>query len=142
MKLKRDTKFWEESSCCFKIGVRSLTKFDPSSQKSQKFPLNELLVSKVYIVWPKKVQRDNISWNWRGLQNLERIWLVVSKLVQGIPQIWTWLLKSLKDFHFRGLLYSKLCIVWAKKVERSYLSWNWTGMQNLERNQVGVSKLA
>ena len=39
MKLKRDTKFGEESTCRFKIGIRNLTKFDPSTQKSQRFPL-------------------------------------------------------------------------------------------------------
>ena len=37
MKLKRDIKFGEESTCRFKIGVRNLTKFDLSSQKSQRF---------------------------------------------------------------------------------------------------------
>ena len=37
MKLKRDTKFGEESTCRFKIGIKSLTEFDPSTQKSQKF---------------------------------------------------------------------------------------------------------
>ena len=37
MKLKRDTKFGEESSCRFKIGIRNLTKFEPSTRKSQNF---------------------------------------------------------------------------------------------------------
>ena len=37
MKLKRDTKFVEESTRHFKIGIRNLTKFDPSTRKSQKF---------------------------------------------------------------------------------------------------------
>ena len=37
MKLKRDTKFVEESTGSFKIGIRNLTQFDPSTQKSQKF---------------------------------------------------------------------------------------------------------
>ena len=36
MKLKRDTKFGEESTRCFKIGIRNLTNCDPSAQKSQK----------------------------------------------------------------------------------------------------------
>ena len=36
MKLKRDTKFGEESACRFKIGIRNLTNFDLSTQKSQK----------------------------------------------------------------------------------------------------------
>ena len=50
------------------------------SKVSKIFILNELLLSKVYIVWAKKVQRNNLSWNWRGIQNLERNWLAVSKL--------------------------------------------------------------
>ena len=39
MKLKRDTKFGEESTCCFKIGVRNLTNVNLSTQKSQRFSL-------------------------------------------------------------------------------------------------------
>ena len=105
------------------------------------FHFNGLFLSKVYIVWAKKVQRSYLSWNWRGIQNLERNQLVVSKLTWGIWQILTWALQSLKDFHFNGLLLSKLCIVWAKKVQRSYLSWHWRVIQNLERNQLVVSKL-
>ena len=61
MKQKRDPKFGEESTCRFKIGLRNLTKFDPSTPKSQKFHFNELLLSKVYIVLAKKVQRNNLS---------------------------------------------------------------------------------
>ena len=37
MKFKRDTKFGEESAPHFKIGIRNLTKFNPNTQKSQKF---------------------------------------------------------------------------------------------------------
>ena len=37
MKLKRDTKFVEASTRRFKIGIRNLTNFDPSTQKSQTF---------------------------------------------------------------------------------------------------------
>ena len=37
MKLKRDTKFVEESTRRFQIGITNLTKFDPSTQKSQTF---------------------------------------------------------------------------------------------------------
>ena len=39
MKLKRDTKFGEESTRRFKIGIRNLTNFDLSAQKSQRFSL-------------------------------------------------------------------------------------------------------
>ena len=53
-----------------------------------------------------------------------------------------WTLESLKKFHFNGVFLSKLYILWAKKVQRSYLSWKWRGIQNLERDQLVVSKLA
>ena len=49
------------------------------------------------------------------MQNLERNRLVVSKLTWGIWQILTWALESLKNFHFNGLLLSKVYIIWAKK---------------------------
>ena len=39
MKLKRDTKFVEESTRLLKIGIRNLTIFDLSTQKSQRFSL-------------------------------------------------------------------------------------------------------
>ena len=38
-KWKRDTKFGEESTCHFKIGIKNLTNFDLSTQKSQGFSL-------------------------------------------------------------------------------------------------------
>ena len=39
MTLKRDIKFGEESTCCFKIDIRNLKNFDLSTRKSQKFTL-------------------------------------------------------------------------------------------------------
>ena len=43
MKLKRDTKFGEVSTCCLKTGIRNLTNFDLKTRlkdlKSQKFSL-------------------------------------------------------------------------------------------------------
>ena len=98
------------------------------------FHFNVLLLSKVYIVWAKKVQRNNLSWNWRGIQNLERNRLVVSKLTLGIWQILTWALESSKNFHFIGLLLSKVYIVWTKKVHENYLPWHWRVIQNLKKN--------
>ena len=37
MKLKKDTKFREESTRRFKIDIKNLTKFDLSTRKSRKF---------------------------------------------------------------------------------------------------------
>ena len=37
MAIKNDTKFEEELTCQFKTDMRSLTNFDPSTRRSQKF---------------------------------------------------------------------------------------------------------
>ena len=39
MTMKNDTKFNEELTCQFKVNMRNLTNFDPSTQKYQKFAL-------------------------------------------------------------------------------------------------------
>ena len=41
---------------------------------------NRLLLTKVYNVWVKKVQRSSISWCYRVMQNLKKKWLVVWKM--------------------------------------------------------------
>ena len=74
-----------------------------------------------------------------------KIWrktdLWFGKWLGGIWQIFTRALGSLKNFSFNGLLLSKVYIVGAKKVQRSYLSWHWRVMQNLKRNWLVFSKL-
>ena len=82
-----------------------------------------------------------MSWRWRMMQNLERNRLVVSKLTWGSWQILTRALEGLKNFHFNGLLLNKAYIVWAKKVQRNYLSWQWRVMQNLKKNWFVVWKM-
>ena len=39
MRMKNDAKFEEDLTCEFKIDMRNLTNFDPSTRKSQKFEL-------------------------------------------------------------------------------------------------------
>ena len=39
MRMKNDAEFEEDLTCQFKTGIRNLTNFDPSTQKSQKFEL-------------------------------------------------------------------------------------------------------
>ena len=60
MTVKNDTKIEEELTCRFKIDMRNLTNFDPSTRKSKKH-FNGLLVTKVYNVGAKKVQRSYLS---------------------------------------------------------------------------------
>ena len=39
MKMKNDVKIEEKSTCQFKIDMKNLTNFDPSTRKSQKLAL-------------------------------------------------------------------------------------------------------
>ena len=114
MKLTRDTKFGEESTCRFKIDIRNLTTLTRTPESLENFHFNNLLFSKVYIVWAKILQRSYLSWIWRGIQNLVRNRLV-SKLSQGIWQILTWALESIKHFHLSNLLSGKAYTFWTKK---------------------------
>ena len=50
MTMKNDAKFEEELTCQFKIDMRNLTNFDPSTRKSQNMHFNGLLLTKVYNV--------------------------------------------------------------------------------------------
>ena len=115
MKLKRDKKFGEESICFFKFDIRNLTSFDRALESPENFHFNGLLLSKVYIVWAKKVQRSYLSWHWKVIQNLERHRFVVLKLTLGIWQILTWALESLKNFTLMGSFWTKHILFELKK---------------------------
>ena len=49
---------------------------------------------------------------------------------------------QVQKFHFDGLFLSKVYDVWAKKIQRSYLSWHGTVMQIWINHHVVVSKIA
>ena len=134
-------KIWRGIDLSFQNWQEEFDKFWPEHLKVKNFPFNELLLRKVYIARTKKVQRSYLSWHWRVMQNLKRNWLVVSKLTWEIWQILTRALESLRNFHFNGLLLSKVYIIPAKKVKRSYLSWHWRVMQNLKKNWLVVWKI-
>ena len=72
---------------------------------------------------------------WRGIDLSFQYWH------KKFDKFWPEHSKVSKNFHFNGLLLCKVYIAWAKKVQRSYLSWNWRGIQNLERNRRVGSKL-
>ena len=66
MTIKNETKFKKELTCHFKTDMRNLTKFDPS--KNLQF--NGLLLTKVYNIWAKKVQRSYVWSHWKLMQIL------------------------------------------------------------------------
>ena len=48
-----------------------------------------------------------MSWQWKMIPQLEKIWLVVLKLTWGIWRALTLARRSLKTLHFNGLLVTK-----------------------------------
>ena len=58
-------------------------------ENPKNFPFNGLLLTRVYNVWAKKVQRSYFWWLWRLMQSLKKNWLVLSIMAWGIWQIFT-----------------------------------------------------
>ena len=101
-------------------------------------------VSKLELWWDPFVQ----SRKWMSLKFTEKLCVTTMKnnanfeevLTWGTSQILTWALESLKHLCFNWLLVTKVYIVWATKVQRSYLSWHWRVMQILKKNWLVVWK--
>ena len=60
MTMKNDAKFEMKLACQFKTDTRNLTNFDPTTQKSQILHFNGLILTKVYHVSAKRVQRSYV----------------------------------------------------------------------------------
>ena len=110
MTLNSDAKFEEKTNLSFGKWHEEYGKFLTEPLKSLKIGI-----------------MSYASWQWRMMQNLKRNWLLTSKLTWGIWRTLTRALKSFKTLHFNGLLLTKACNVWAKKVQKSYVWWteNW-----------------
>ena len=67
---------------------------------------------------------------------------MVWKMTWGIRQVLTRALESIKNWDFDGMiLLSKVEIVWAQNLQRSYVSWQWRMIQKLKRNWLVVLRL-
>ena len=134
MKLKKDTKFGEESTSSLENDMRNLANFHQSTQKCQSWNFDGILLSKVEKMWAQNLQRSYVPCQWRMIQKLKRSRIVILKLSWGTSQISTRALESIKNLCFSWLLVTKVYIVWATNVQRSYLSWYWGVMQILKKN--------
>ena len=115
MELNTDTTFEGKLTCAFKIEMRNYSKFSSEHVwKSKTWKFDEIFLSKVEI-YELKFTGEFVSWKWRRIPNLNRNWLVSSKLTWGIWRILTRALENLKNLHFNGLLLTKVYNVWAKK---------------------------
>ena len=131
MKLKRDTKFGEELTFHFKIGKKNLTKFDVNTLKSQKFSL----------YWDP-FEQITFSLSWRSTEELSFMKLKRdTKFREELTSSFKTDTKNVTNFDLSTRLLNKLYIVWAKKAQRSCLSWHWRVMQNLKKNWLVAWKM-
>ena len=108
---------------------------------SKIFPLMGSFWAKYILFEPKKyrgvVLHDIEEWCkiWSGINLSFENWH------EEFDKFWPDHLKVSKKFPFNRLFLSKVYIVCAKRVQRSYLSWHWRVIQNLETNRLVVLKL-
>ena len=86
----------ESWPCGFKNGMRNWVNFHSSTQKSEKFYFDALLLSKAYKLLNGKVQKSYLSWHWRAMQSLKKNWLLVLKMTWWICWILMQAVASLK----------------------------------------------
>ena len=129
---ERRCKFKGNLICGLKNKIRNLVHFYASSRKSKYLHFDRILLFKAYKDLDEKIQKNYVSWHWKVMQGLKKNWLVVPKMTRGICKLLPNHLK-VRTFHFDGLFLFKVYEVWAKKIQRSCLSWHWTVMQNLNK---------
>ena len=125
------SKIWRGTDFPFQCWHEDLDEFWPEHLKVSKiFILTGSFWAK-YILFEIKKYRgvichdnEELRKTWRGTDLLFQSWH------EEFHKFWPEHSKVSKIFHFNSLLLSKVYIVWAKKVQRRYLSWNWRGIQN------------
>ena len=130
MKLKRDRKFGEKSTCPFKIGITNLTNFDVNTRKSQKIFILMGSFWANYIFFELKKYKEVIFHETEedpkfGEKSTCRFKIDI---------------RNLTNFDLSTQLLNKVYIVWAKNVQRSYLSWHRRVMQNLKKIDLLLGK--
>ena len=112
------------------------------------FHFNELLLSKVYIVWVKKVQRNNLSWNWRVMQNWRRIDLLFQNWHKEFDKILPEHSKASKIVILMSSFWAKYILFELKKYRRIFFHdteewckiWIITGLLRLENDMRNFAK--
>ena len=108
MTLKGDAISKEKLTGGLKNDIRNLFGFNESSQNSENLHSDGLLLAIAYKV--------------RAIQTLKKDWLFVRKMtVINLVNLVNFYMSSEKseNLHFHRLFLSKVCNVWAKKIQRS-----------------------
>ena len=116
---------WQIFSRALKIGIL-MGSFNPSLKKY------ELKIHREVICHDNEELLHKI---WRGTYLSFQSWH------EEFEKFWPEHLKVSKIFVLMDSFWAKYILFELKKVQRSYLSWNWRGIENLERNRLVVSRL-
>ena len=115
--------------------------FSSNHSKVQKCHLNELFLSKVYVVWSWKLRRSYLSWQWIEMQNLNEPWPCSFKNdIRNWVNVYYSIQKSEKLYIY-GLFLSKAYNVSARNFQRDYVSRHWRVMQRLKKNWLMTWKM-
>ena len=133
MTLRSDAKFEEKLTLVSKIDMRNLVDFNGSSGKYENLHFDVLLLSEVYFVEAKKIQRSSGDNTEKWCKTLGGFDKCFEKWHEQFGEFWSNTPKS-QNVHFNGLLLTKVHNVWAKKLQRKYGSWHWIVMQYLMNN--------
>ena len=101
------------------------------------FHFNGLLLRKVHIAQAKKKYRGNIFHKTEdGYTISRRIDLLFQNWCKQFGKFWPEHPKVSKIFILMGFFWGKFILLKPKKIQRSYLSWNWRGIHNLGRKVI------
>ena len=67
-------KIWGRTDLYFEKWHEDFGEIWPNTQNSQNLHFHELLLTKVYNVWAKNLQRSYVSWHWRVMQYFKKNW--------------------------------------------------------------------
>ena len=99
------------------------------------FHFNGLLLSEVCIAWAKKsIEEVSFMKLKRDTKCGKELTCCFKIDVRNLIDFNQKYSEVSKIFTLMGAFWAKVSIVWAKKVQRSYLSWYWRVMQNLKKN--------
>ena len=98
-----------------KNDMRNLVNFNLSSGKFENLHFDVLLLSIVYKVSAKKVQKKYLSWHWKEMQTSKKNWLFVRKITGGIWWTLTRAAESLKICTLMGYFCRNYVVFELKK---------------------------
>ena len=116
--LRIDVKFEEKLTRGSKNDMRILVNFNASSDKFGNLYFDVLLLSIAYKSSAWKVQKNDLSWQWKKIHTLKKNWLFIWKMTWWIWRTLTWAVESLKICTLMGYFCRKYVMFELKRYKR------------------------